>query len=151
MSLLWNHMPHSPLGILNVAFVAGDDVNMDMEDALSGRRSDIDADIVAIRLEFLVQSHALLGDQPHAGIDLFRRQVEKAGDMPTWDDQGVPRTHRVGVKSTVCKFMLQRYATRILAKQARIIGVSFLFLCGFRRQRNTSCKTYALYFDTESC
>src|SRR3989338_4401264 len=151
MSLLWNHMPHAPLGILNVAFVAGDDVNMDMEEAMSGRRSDIDADIVAIRLEFLVQSHALLGDQPHACIYLFRRQVEKAGDMPTWDDQGVPRTHRVGVKSAVCKFMLQRYATRILAKQARIIGVSFLFLCGFRRQRNTSCSTYALYFDTESC
>ena len=100
-------MAHAPLGILDITLVARNDVNMDMEYTLPVRRSYVNADIVTIRLEFLVQSHALLGDQPHAGIDLFGRQVEKAGDMATWDNQGMARAHRVGITRTVSKFMLQ--------------------------------------------
>lgn len=100
-------MAHAPLGILDITLVARNDVNMDMEYTLPGRLSYVNADIVTIRLEFLVQSHALLADQPHAGIDLFGRQVEKAGYMATWDNQGMARTHRVGITRTVSKFMLQ--------------------------------------------
>ncbi len=100
-------MAHAPLGILDITLVARNDVNMDMEYTLPGRRSYVNADIVTIRLEFLVQSHALLGDQPHAGIDLFGCQVEKAGYMATWDDQGMARAHRVGITRTVSKFMPQ--------------------------------------------
>jgi len=107
MSLLWDHMAHAPLGILDVTQVARDEVNMDMEYTLPSRRSYVNADIVTVGLEFLVQSHALLGDQPHAGIDLFGRQVEKAGYMATWDNQGMARAHRVGITRTVSKFMLQ--------------------------------------------
>jgi len=99
-------MPHSPLWILNVPFVAGDDVNMDMEDALPGRRPHIDADIVAIRIKLLINVFFFLFDEAHAGSHFFRRQVEKAGDMPTRDDHGVPRTRRVGVTGAVSKFML---------------------------------------------
>ena len=88
-------MPHAPLGILNVPFVAGDDVNMDMENALPGRWSDIDADIVAIRIEFLVNEFFFLFNEAHTGSHFFRRQVEKTGDMPTRDDHGVPGTRRV--------------------------------------------------------
>jgi len=106
-------MPHAPLGILNVPFIAGDDVNMDMEDALPGRWSDIDANIVAIRIEFLVNEFFFLFNEAHTGSHFFRRQVEKAGYMPTRDDHGVPRTRRVGVAGTVSKFMLYRYPTRI--------------------------------------
>ena len=73
MSLLWNHMAHATLWILNITLVARNEVNMDMEYTLPGRRSNVYADIVSIRLEFLVQSRALLGDQPHAGIDFFGR------------------------------------------------------------------------------
>ena len=100
-------MAHAPLGILDITLIARNDVNMDMEYTLTGRRSYVNADIVAIRLEFLVQSHALLGDQPHAGIDLFGHQVEKAGYMATWDNQGMARAHRVGITRTVSKLMLQ--------------------------------------------
>ena len=106
MCLLWDHMPHAPLGIFNVPFVAGDEVNMNMKNALSGRRSDIDADIVAIRIEFLVNILFFLFNEAHTGSHFFRRQVEKAGDMPTRDDQGVSRTRRVGVTGTESKFML---------------------------------------------
>jgi len=100
-------MAYTTLGILDIPFVAGDEVNMDMEYALPGCLPHVNADVVAIRLEFLVQPHALLGDQPHAGIDLFGRQVEKAGYMATRDDQGMARAHRVGIARTVSKFMLQ--------------------------------------------
>jgi hypothetical protein len=77
-----------------------------MEDALSGRRPDIDADVVAIRIEFLVNEFFFLFDEAHAGSHFFRRQVEKAGYMPTRDDHRVPRTRRVGVTGTESKFML---------------------------------------------
>jgi len=107
MSLLWNHVAHTALGILDITLVARDKVNMDMEYTLPGRRPHVNADIVTIGLEFLVQSHALLGDQHHAGIDLCGCQVEKAGYMATRDNQGVARAHRVGITRTVSKFVLQ--------------------------------------------
>ena len=100
-------MPHTALRILDITLITGNEVNMDMEYTLSGRRSYVNADIVAIRLEFLVQSHALLGDQFQAGIDLVWRQVEKTGYMSAWNNQGMARTCRVGVTRTVSKFMLQ--------------------------------------------
>jgi len=135
-------MPHASLRFFNVPFVAGDDVNMDVKDTLPGCRSHVDADVVAVRTKLLVNEFFFLFDEAHAGGHLFRRQVEKAGDMPTRDDQSVSRTRRVGVARTESKFMLYRYPARILAEQARIIGVSFLFGCGFRRQQNTSGSIY---------
>ncbi len=107
MCLLGDYMPHAPLGILNVSLVAGYDVNMDMKYALPGRWPHIDADIVAIRFEFPVQQLALLVYQVHAGIDLLRRQVEKASDMSTRNDHSMPRAHRVGIAGTISKFILQ--------------------------------------------
>ena len=100
-------MAHAALGIFDIAQVARNEVNMDMEYTLPGRRAYVNADIVSIRLEFFVQSRALLGYQPHAGIDFCGRQVEKAGYMPTWDNQGMARAHRVGITRAVSKFTLQ--------------------------------------------
>ena len=100
-------MAHAALWILDITLVARNEVNMNMQYALPGRRSYVNADIVSIRLEFLAQSLALLGYQPHAGIDLFGRQVEKAGYMSTWDNQSMTGAHRVGITCTVSKFMLQ--------------------------------------------
>ena len=137
-------MPHPSLGILNVPFVAGDEVDVDMVNALPGCRSDVDADVVAIRLELLIKEFFFLLEEPHAGSHFFRRQVEEAGDMPTRDDQGVALTRRVGVARTESQFMLYRHPARILAEQAGIVGVALLFLCRFRCQQNTSCGT--LYF-----
>lgn len=144
MRLLRYHMPHAPLGVLNVPFVAGDDVDVDMEDALPGRQSDVDADVVAVRFELLIDEFLFLLDEAHAGSHFFRRQLEEAGDMPARDDQRVSRTGRVGVACTVGELMLQRYPARILAEQAGIIGVALFFLCRSRCQQNTSCRT--LYF-----
>lgn len=79
---------------------------MDMEDALPGRLSHIHADVVAVRIELIVKAFFFLFDEVHAGGYFFRCQVEKTGDMPARDDQGVPRTRRVGVAGTESKFML---------------------------------------------
>ena len=79
-------MPHAPLGIFNVPFVAGDDVNMDMQNALPGRRSHIDADVVTIRSKFIVNEFFFLFDEVHAGSDFFRCQVEKTGPVQFLSD-----------------------------------------------------------------
>lgn len=99
-------MTHASLWVFNISFVTGDDVNMDMKNALPGRGSDIDADVVAIRTEFLVDEFLFLSDEPHTGCHFFRRQVEKTGYMSTRDDQGMPRTGGIGVAGTEGKFML---------------------------------------------
>ena len=67
------HVPYTSLGILNITLVTGNDVNMDMEDTLLGRRPHVYADIVTAGVELRVQQAALLGDQLHAGPDLFRQ------------------------------------------------------------------------------
>ena len=100
-------MPHASLGILNITLVAGNDMNMDMVNTLPGRWPNVNAYIVAIRLEFLIQQVALLGYQLHAGINLFRRQVKKAGDMTTWNDQGMALAYPVGVEGAVSQLILQ--------------------------------------------
>ena len=141
-------MPHPSLGIFNVPFVAGDQVNMDMEDTLSGRRSDIDADIVAIRAELRVNARFFLLDDGHAGSHLFRRQVENAGDMPTRDHQGVSRTCRIRVAGSVDKILLYCHSLRIRAEQAWIIGVSFLLVYCIRGQRNTPFRPCSFHQQT---
>jgi hypothetical protein len=70
--LLWYYMSHAPLGVFNVPFVAGDEVNMDMENALPGCGSDIDADVVAIWIKFLVDEFFFRFDEIHAGSHFFR-------------------------------------------------------------------------------
>ena len=99
-------MPHAPLGVLNITFVSGDEVNMDMEDTLSSRRPYVNSDVITVRLELLIQPRAFNGNQLHASVDFFRGQVEKAGDMTARDDQSMSRTHRVAVTGAVRKLML---------------------------------------------
>ena len=82
-------MPHAPLGIFNVPFVAGDDVDVDMENALPGRRSDVDADVVAVRLVELVD------DVPGVRKRLEQRSLlgfvgfEQGSEMAARDDDAV--------------------------------------------------------------
>ena len=106
MCILWNHMPHPSLGILNIPLVAGNEVKMDMKDTLPGRGPNIDTDVVAIRMKLRVDVFFFLIDECHAGRHLLRHQVEKAGDMPTRDDQGVPRARRIGVSRAEGKLVL---------------------------------------------
>ena len=130
-------MPHAPLGILDITLVAGNDVNMGMEDTLPGRRPNIHANVVAVGIELLVQQPALLGYKLHAGVDLFGRQVEKAGDMSTRDDHRMTRAHRVAITCAVRQFVTQRHPACVFTKQARVIGVALFIWLIFRRQTST--------------
>ena len=134
MSLLGDHMPHAPLGVFDIALVAGNDVNMDMQDTLARRRPNIHANVVTVGLELLVQQPALLGYKLHAGVDLFGRQVEKAGDMATRHDQRMTRAHRVAITRAVRKFVTQRHPACVFTKQARVIGVALFIGLFFGRQ-----------------
>ena len=98
-------MPYAPLGVLDITLVTGNDVNMNMEDTLPSRRPNIYADVVAVRLELLVQQLAFLNYKRHASVDLFGCQVEKAGDMTTRDDHRMPRADRVAITRAVRKFV----------------------------------------------
>ena len=107
MSLIGNHMSHAPLRVLDITLVAGDDVNVDMKNTLPRCRPHVNADVVAVGLELLIQQSAFLGYQCHAGVDLLGRQIKKTGNMPTRDDQCMTRAYRVGIAGTVSKFILQ--------------------------------------------
>ena len=100
-------MPHPPLRILNITLIAGNDVNVGMQDTLPGCLPYVNADVVAVGVELLIQQLALLDYQLHAGVDLVGRQVEKAGDMAFRHDHRMTRTHRVGITSAVRKFVIQ--------------------------------------------
>lgn len=86
MPPLWDYMAYPSLGILNIAFVAWDDVDMDVEDALSARLPHVDADVVAVWFELFVEQFLFLFDELHAGGDFFRCQFKETGDMATRDD-----------------------------------------------------------------
>jgi len=130
-------MPYASLGILDIPRVAGNDVNMDMVDTLSGRWPHVYTDIVAVRLVLLIDELFLLAYQFHAGGNLFWRQLKEAGDMPVRDDHRMARAHRIGVAGTVSKVSLQRHPTWISTKQAWIIGVSLFLLIYVSRQTST--------------
>jgi len=86
MPPLWYYMAHPPLGILNISFVAWDDVDMDVKDALPSRLSHVDADVVAVWLELFVEQFLFLFDELHTGGYFFCCQVEETGDMAARDD-----------------------------------------------------------------
>ena len=130
-------MPHAPLGIFDITLVAGNDVNMDMEDTLPGRRPNINADVVAVGFKLFVQQLSLLVYQCHAGVDLFGCQLKKAGDMTTRDDHRVTWAHWVAITCAVRKFVSQRHPACVFTKQARVIRVALFIGLFFRRQTAT--------------
>ena len=107
MRIFWYHMPHSPLGIFHITLVAGNNVNVHMVNTLPGGRPDVYADIVAVRLEFLIDALFLIVYQLHASRYLFRCQLKKTGDMALRDNQRMTWTYPVGITGTVRKIPAQ--------------------------------------------
>lgn len=80
-----NYMSNAAAGIGDVAYVAGDDVHMEMADGLAGRRTNVYAYVESIR-------PAPIGDRFSCGVysvgerpPLFDRRIEPVGDVPTCD------------------------------------------------------------------
>ena len=124
-------MPYTSLGILDITQVARNDVDVDMKNALPGGQPHVNPDIVAIWVEFPINTFFLIINKFHAGRDLVRRQVEKARDMPLRDDQGVAGADGIGIAGAVGKRVRQRHASRVLAKKAGVVGVAFFFRSNF--------------------
>ena len=54
-TFVWNDATHTAKGIIEVTFIARDQVNVRMKDALTGCLSTVDSNIEAVRLELLDQ------------------------------------------------------------------------------------------------
>jgi hypothetical protein len=124
-------MPHTALGIFDIALITGNDVNMDMEDTLPSRRTYVNTDVVAVGFELFVQQLPLLVYQRHAGADLFGSQLKEAGNMATRDDHRMAGAHRVRIARAVRQLVIQGHPSWFCTKQTRIIGVPRFPLCFF--------------------
>jgi hypothetical protein len=106
---------------------------MDMKDTLHGHWPYINADVLDICTELLVQQLAFLTYQLHTGVDLPGRQVEIAGNVAFRNHHRMARACRVGIPSAVCKVVNQGDALWVCTEQAGIIEVSvfplFFFGC----------------------
>ena len=130
-------MPHTALGIFNITLITGNDVDMDMEDTLSSRRTYVNTDVVAVGFKLFVQQLSLLVYQRHAGVDLFGGQLKKAGNMATRDDHRMTRAHRVRIARAVRQLVIQGHPLWVRTKQTWIIGVPLFPLFFFWRQAST--------------
>ena len=72
MRLLRYHMPHPTLGVLNIPLVAGNDMNVDMEDTLSSRWPYVNANIITIGIKLLINDFFLIINKAHASGYFFR-------------------------------------------------------------------------------
>jgi hypothetical protein len=94
-----------------------------MEDTLPPGLVYIHADVVAIRTEFVIDSHAFLRQELHTGARLFRGEIEKICTMPKRYDQGMARTDRVAVALTIGQLIAPRHRTR-RTKPTRVVRVA---------------------------
>ena len=87
--LRWNDVSHAAGWIRDIASIAGNDVEMKMEDGLAGRFSDIDADVEAVRLmpgeDFVTGD--VDGGQELRTLLFFC--VEPGRDVSLWDEKRV--------------------------------------------------------------
>ena len=72
--------PPAP-GIFDVPGVAGDGVDMEVHHRLAGGGADVDADVVAVGVEPLVEEGFCLPDEGEEGSLLGVGRVEEGGDV----------------------------------------------------------------------
>jgi hypothetical protein len=92
-----DHSPHTAAGVGDVPGIAGDEVDVEVGHCLPGGRTDIDADIPAVRMISFLQNLPAAAEEVEEGDTLRLRRLEEGGDMPERDDEGVARVHREGV------------------------------------------------------
>src|SRR5437879_4894255 len=116
-------LPHAALGTRVVACVAGNQVHVDVEHALSAGPPDIDTDVVAVGPELLLQVLPRGEQELHAGRHLVGRQLEEVGAVTEGNDQAVAAADREAVARTVSQLIAARHAARS-AEEAGVVGVS---------------------------
>ena len=82
-----NNSPYSTLRIRNIAFVSRNDVHVAMKDRLASGFTDVDADVVSIGMETLVNLLPDILRHDVHGLALMIGQVEVGRDVPLGNDE----------------------------------------------------------------
>ena len=88
-------------GFLDIALVAGDEVDMGMVHGLACGGVDVDAYVESIGVELLLDDDCDLVQQDEAVHLLLEGQIEVIGNMPGGDHQGMPLAHRELIKNRI--------------------------------------------------
>lgn len=105
-----NHTSNAAAGFLDIALVAGDEVDMGMGHCLACGGVDVDPYIEPIGVEFLLEDGFGLIQQDETVHLPKEGQIEVIGNMPGGDHQGVPLAHREHIKNRIghCGFSNHR-------------------------------------------
>ena len=96
-----NHPSYTAAGFLDIALVAGDQVDMGMGHGLAGGGVDVDPYIEAIGVELLLEDGFDLVQQDEAVHLILEGQIEVIGNVPGGDHQGMPLAHRELIKNRI--------------------------------------------------
>jgi len=88
-------------GLLDIALVAGDEVNVGMGHSLAGGGMDIDAHIESVGVELPLEDGFDLIQEDKAVRLLLEGQVKVIGAMPGEDHQSMPLAHRELIKNGI--------------------------------------------------
>jgi len=88
-------------GLLDIALVAGDEVNVGMGHGLAGGGMDIDPHIESVGVELPLEDGFDLIQEDKAVRLLLEGQVKVIGAMPGGDHQGMPLAHRELIKNGI--------------------------------------------------
>ena len=89
VALARNDVANASARVGDVVLVAGDQVDVEVEDRLAGGGSDVDADIEAVRGMAAGDQLTASVDAGHQGGSLLGRGVEPRRHVPTRDDEQV--------------------------------------------------------------
>ena len=91
----WYDPSYSAPGILDISPVTGNQMDVQVHDALAGIFSAIYSDVIAVRMVLLVQNLFGFIQQLAQGPAFFGCGGKEVRDMAFADDQHMPRGHRV--------------------------------------------------------
>ena len=118
-------MSHTTLRVRSIACVTGNQMDVNVEDALPRGGTHVHADVVAVGTKFFINFFSLGSCQFHAGSDLLGSEIKEAGAMPERNDQGVPRANGVAVARAVRQFVTPRHPAWC-AEKARVVRITHL-------------------------
>ena len=116
-------MAHAPLGIRRIARITWNQVDVDVENTLSGSATHVYTDVVTVWTEFFIKYLALIRNQLHTGGHLFRGELEEARTVPERDYQRMTRTDGVAVARAVSQRVTPRHPAWC-AEKARVVRIT---------------------------
>ena len=99
--LLRDRPPHPAPGVVHVAGIPGDDVDVEVHHGLAGGGADVHADVVAVGMELFVEEGLCLPDEGEEGGELRVGRVEEGGDVAEGDEEEPPRIPVYSLNNTI--------------------------------------------------